>query len=152
MHLVAQASCLYMDEIMKWCVVLLIAAIAVGVFLSEMWWHYTPAQKRMDSDVYYLLLIGKAVEHKENNDFGAAEAALDRAINLHPDRYEAYLQLGCVSEQRGNSRQALSNYLSALAICGHAPTNLISIELQWVERERILNKVRRLTNSGEVSN
>ncbi len=94
----------------------------------------------------YLFSIGAANGRKEKNDIAGAETILTDAIRKYPDHYEAYYELGLLLEGSGDSNLAYENYVKAYSLCGAAPTNIVSLRGQVIEKQRILDHLRKLTN------
>jgi tetratricopeptide (TPR) repeat protein len=112
-----------------------------GYFLGDVAWRMTPAGWKLSADTRYLFHLGSAEDMRGRRDFHDAEATLKEAIQLCPNRYEAYYDLGNVLLSEGRTNAAMDNYKTALLYCGDGPTNLISHDEQLRQRAIISQRI-----------
>jgi hypothetical protein len=122
----------------------IVIGLIIGLFLGEKFWRFTPVSWKMNANTLYLLKIGSANEMRQRGDSHGAEAALKSAIQLAPNRYEAYLDLGNLLLSDGETNRAIDNYKLASIYCGRSPTNLLSLDDQIRERAIIAQKIEGL--------
>jgi tetratricopeptide (TPR) repeat protein len=66
------------------------------------------------ANYYYALVLSRQDGSQDANDLAQAESLLDNAVRLDPKLAPAYLQLGILYSQRGNSSKAISAYQKAI--------------------------------------
>jgi hypothetical protein len=76
----------------------------------------TNAEPKLDSPHYYL-----GVYHRRQNQLAAARREFQRAIQLNPDAYKAYGNLGFIAEEQGHRSEAERYFRRVLEIYPHEP-------------------------------
>ncbi len=119
-------------------------AVVVGLLLGKALWCLVPKEKLLDQDLLYLVALGTAFEKQKAGDLQGAKETLKAAIAKWPRRYEAYMYLGNILLELGETNAALSNYMMAIKYCGTSPTNFVPMEVQIRERERLIERLKKL--------
>jgi tetratricopeptide (TPR) repeat protein len=119
--------------------------IIVGIVVGTISWKLTPLNWKLGRNTHYMIRIAQAEDLRQKGDMLNAEAELYSAIRLLPTRYEAYLNLGDILLEKGNTNAALDNYNLALRYCGSSPTNVLPHELQERERNLIVERISELS-------
>lgn len=119
-------------------------AVMVGLLLGKAVWFFVPKETLLDEHLLYLVALGTAFEKQKAGDRQGAKAALEAAIANWPRRYEAYMYLGNILRELGETNAAVSNYMMAIKYCGTSPTNIIPMEVQRRERERLIQRLQGL--------
>jgi hypothetical protein len=90
-------------------------------------WAATNADPRLDSPHYYLGLY-----HRRQNQTAAARREFQKTIQLNPDAYKAYGNLGFIAEEQGHRSEAQKYFRRALEI--YPRDRLVSAELSALSR------------------
>jgi len=96
-------------------------------------WAATNADPRLDSPHYYLGLY-----YRHQNQTAAARREFQKAIELNPDAYKAYGNLGFIAESQGHRSEAVKYFKRALEIYPRDP--LVSAELSALSPSGVVPK------------
>jgi tetratricopeptide (TPR) repeat protein len=122
-----------------------IAALALAAALVLCLW----LQIRAKSPSNYELKFLEGVLFERQGKYGDAIDTLKAAIEIDPNRFEAYFYLADLELRQGKTNSAILNYELALKYCGASPTNLIPSAMQERETANISAKIRQLKQIAE---